>query len=288
MRGYRVTGGARPCVELRRATRSHAHLLVDRSGFGWTRADRRLRWGARGVSGAGDPGFGVSAAVTVVHPDSETPMPGATAPSAAVRRCTEDGANVCSSGLLAEPVTHVRGAGLLLPRAAAAGDGRLNHLRDGPRAPSRSHQPARRRPTARMAPQFPVRRFSLPCQARNLPARPPNPVASAGGARHHVDPCLAGVWQGACAGGACRRPAAAVPAVPAAVHFAPPGDRLGRRRSRLVTVVAADKPVPSCVWVVLGAGRGPAWVCGASELGQRVRRSTIAQSGSAGAVSSNG
>ena len=165
MRGYRVTGawgapavgarrpalvrgpavhpqvdaGARPCVELRRATRSHAHLLVDRSGFGWTRADRRLRWGARGVSGAGDPGFGVSAAVTVVHPDSETPMPGATAPSAAVRRCTEDGANVCSSGLLAEPVTHVRGAGLLLPRAAAAGDGRLNHLGGGTRAPSRSH-----------------------------------------------------------------------------------------------------------------------------------------------------
>ena len=47
-----------------------------------------------------------------------------------------------------------RGAGLLLPRAAAAGDGRLNHLRDGTRAPSRSHQPAQRRPTARMAPEF--------------------------------------------------------------------------------------------------------------------------------------
>ncbi len=66
-------------------------------------------------------------------------MPGATAPSAAVRRWAEDGANVCSSGLLAEPVTHVRGAGLLLPRAAAAGHGRLNHLGGGTRAPSRSH-----------------------------------------------------------------------------------------------------------------------------------------------------
>ena len=66
-------------------------------------------------------------------------MPGATAPSAAVRRWAEDGANVCSSGLLAEPVTHVRGAGLLLPRAAAAGHGRLNHLGGGTLAPSHSH-----------------------------------------------------------------------------------------------------------------------------------------------------
>ena len=162
LQGYRCLGGAgcrgsasgacaRTCraptgrrwrAAVRRASASDAESCApprDRSGFGCTVPVTTLRWGARGVSGAGDAGFGVSAAVTAVHPDSETPMPGATAPSAAVRRWAEDGADVCSSGLLAEPVTHVRGAGLLLPRAAAAGHGRLNHLGGGTLAPSHSH-----------------------------------------------------------------------------------------------------------------------------------------------------
>ena len=140
---------------VRRASASDAESCApprDRSGFGQTSPDRRLRWGAGGVSGEGSLRSGVSTAVTAVHPDAVTPIPGATAPSPAVRRCANDGADVCSSGLLAKPHDARRGAGLLLPRAAAARHGRLNHLRDDTRAPSRSHQPAQRRPTARMAP----------------------------------------------------------------------------------------------------------------------------------------
>ena len=127
---------------VRRASASDAESSApprDRSGFAWTSPDRRLRWGAGGVSGGGSLRSGLSTAVTAVHPDAVTPIPGATAPSPAVRRCANDGADVCSSGLLAKPHDARRGAGLLLPRAAAAGDGRLNHLGDGTLAPPRSH-----------------------------------------------------------------------------------------------------------------------------------------------------
>ena len=60
-----------------------------------------LGQGARGVSGGGSLRSGLSTAVTAVHPDAVTPIPGATAPSPAVRRCANDGADVCSSRLLA-------------------------------------------------------------------------------------------------------------------------------------------------------------------------------------------
>ena len=135
-------GSSRRRAAVRRASASDAESSApprDRSGFRWTAPVTTLRWGAGGVSGGGSLRSGLSTAVTAVHPDAVTPIPGATAPSPAVRRCANDGADVCSSGLLAEPVTHVRGAGLLLPRAAAAGHGRLKDLTDGPRAPSRSH-----------------------------------------------------------------------------------------------------------------------------------------------------
>ena len=145
-------------------------------------------------------------------------------------------------------------------------------------------QPARRLPTAQMAEQFRCVGFSALGQARERPARPPKLVASAGGVRHHLDPCLAGVWQGACALRACGRPAAAVPPVPAAVQMALVEGRLGRRRSRLVTVVAAAPPIASPAQVVLGAGRGPARsVSPPTELGA-AGGANLSQSGSAGAV----